>query len=104
MMDKQYITKRFINTCIREDVYGLLSNNSIIETEFDIPDLPEELKAQKFWLQITAPEQTDWLPITPSDCMQYWQLVTPIWLQKTIQKPLNSYAIKSDYNDFIAVL
>jgi len=104
MMDKQYITKRFINTCIREDVYGLLSNNSIIEAEFDIPDLPEDLKAQKFWLKITAPEQTDWLPITPSDCMQYWQLVTPIWLQKTTQKPLNGYAIKSDYNDFIAVL
>jgi len=104
MMDKQYITKRFINTCIREDVYGLLSENSIIEAEFDIPDLPEDLKAQKFWLKITSPKQTDWLPIAPSDCMQYWQLVTPIWIQQTIQQTLDGYAIKSDYDDFIAVL
>lgn len=100
MMDKQYITKRFINTCIREDVYGLLSENSIIEAEFDIYNLPEALKVQKFWLKITSPEQTDWLPIIPSDYMQYWQLATPIWIQKT----LNGYAIKSDYHDFIAIL
>ncbi|WP_264752908.1 hypothetical protein [Psychrobacter sp. ENNN9_III] len=43
-MNKQYITERFINTCIREDIYGLLSDSTIIETEFDLPHLPEELK------------------------------------------------------------
>ena len=69
-MDKQYITERFINTCIREDVYGLLSDNAVIETEFDIPNLPETLKQQTLWLEITSPKQTNWLPIIASDYMQ----------------------------------
>ena len=100
MMDKQYITKRFINTCIREDVYGLLSNNSIIEAEFDIPHLPEVLKQQKLWLEITSSNQTNWLPIVASDYMQYWQLASPMWLQKNS----GDYLIKHDYQDFVAIL
>ncbi|WP_256713849.1 hypothetical protein [Psychrobacter sp. Cmf 22.2] len=56
-MNKQYITERFINTCIREDIYGLLSDSTIIETEFDLPHLPEELKQQTLWLEITLPDQ-----------------------------------------------
>ena len=58
-MDKQYITERFINTCIREDVYGLLSDNTVIETDFDIFNLPETLKQQTLWLKITSPKQTN---------------------------------------------
>ena len=99
-MDKQYITERFINTCIREDVYGLLSDNAVIETEFDIFNLPEVLKQQKLWLKITSPKQTNWLPIIASDYMQYWQLVSPLWIQKTS----DGYAIKHDYQDFVALL
>ncbi|WP_440453956.1 IucA/IucC family protein [Psychrobacter sp. ASPA161_9] len=99
-MDKQYITERFINTCIREDVYGLLSNNTVIETEFDVPHLPEVLKQQKLWLKITSPQQTDWLPIIASDYMQYWQLASPLWIQQN----LDGYIINNDYQDFVAIL
>ena len=99
-MDKQYITERFINTCIREDVYGLLSDHAIIETEFDIPHLPEVLKQQKLWLEITSSNQTNWLPIVASDYMQYWQLASPMWLQKNS----DGYLIKHDYQDFVAIL
>ncbi|MGO3887609.1 MAG: hypothetical protein ACTJHI_02900 [Psychrobacter sp.] len=99
-MDKQYITERFINTCIREDVYGLLSDSTIIETEFDLPNLPEVLKQQTLWLEITSPDQTNCLPVAASDYMQYWQLSSPMWLQKNS----DGYAIKHDYKDFVAVL
>ncbi|MBU5615745.1 IucA/IucC protein [Psychrobacter sp. TAE2020] len=99
-MDKQYITERFINTCIREDVYGLLSDNAVIQTEFDIPNLPETLKQQTLWLEITSPKQTNWLPIIASDYMQYWQLASPVWLQKNS----DGYIIKHDYEDFVAIL
>ena len=99
-MDKQYITERFINTCIREDVYGLLSDSTIIETEFDLPNLPEVLKQQTLWLEITSPDQTNCLPVAASDYMQYWQLASPMWLQKNS----DGYAIKHDYKDFVAVL
>lgn len=99
-MDKQYITERFINTCIREDVYGLLSDHTVVETVFDLPHLPEVLKQQRLWLEITSPQQTDWLPIIASDYMQYWQLTSPMWLQKNS----DGYLIKHDYQDFIATL
>ena len=99
-MDKQYITERFINTCIREDVYGLLSDHAIIETEFDIPHLPEVLKQQKLWLEIASSNQTNWLPIVASDYMQYWQLTSPMWLQKNS----DGYLIKHDYQDFVSIL
>lgn len=109
-MDKQYITQRFINTCIREDVYGLLSKHAIINKIFELPSLPADLQDQQHWLEIKTNDRTCWLPVACSDYMQQWQLVAPMWVEKLdfsdsqADSASANFTIKEDYRDFAALL
>lgn len=62
-----YLTKRLINTCLREDIFGLISQSKF-DTKFNISSYPPE----QIWLNFTVLNFTLYLPVTPSYYMQRW--------------------------------
>ncbi|MDX1303244.1 IucA/IucC family protein [Photobacterium sp.] len=66
-----YLTQRLIDTCLREDLFGLVSR-SRFETE-----LPSKLNISSYpreqmWLIVPGSDFTLYLPVTPSYYMQRW--------------------------------
>ena len=78
--DEIYITRRIIDACLRENLFGLLGGATITD---ELPEeAPIEDKAKCHWLLITAKEVTAYLPVVEASILQRWQLAGPTWWVK----------------------
>ena len=100
-----YFTKRLIDTCLREDLFGLVSKSNFINA------LPEQLnidtdEKDQTWLAFSSPDLNLYLPVTPSYYMQNWvygvadQHSTQCWY---IEQD-GTVKLQQHYRDWIEVL
>ena len=66
-----YLTQRLVDTCLREDLFGLVS-----QSRFE-SQLPSTLKLSSYprnqiWAVLAGSDFTLYLPVTPSYYMQRW--------------------------------
>lgn len=71
MNQHDYITLRIIDTCLREDVSGVISRADITTT------------ADQTWLQYRNGDVILRLAVRASDYMQRWRAVSPVWQVQT---------------------
>ena len=100
-----YFTKRLIDTCLREDLFGLVSKSNFINA------LPEQLdidtnEKDQTWLAFSSQDLNLYLPVTPSYYMQSWvygvanQHSTQCWY---IEQN-GTVELQQHYRDWIEVL
>ncbi|MFA0113861.1 IucA/IucC family protein [Vibrio sp. 10N.261.46.E11] len=66
-----YLTQRLVDTCLREDLFGLVSQsqfNTQLPTTLSLSPYPSE----QVWAIFTHADFTLYLPVTPSYYMQRW--------------------------------
>ncbi len=78
----KYLTKRLIDTCLREDLFGIVSQASILHTPLDAAANWDQLKTHQHWLIFSIEEHTLYLPIEAGYYMQHWFYFDEGWLQK----------------------
>ena len=100
-----YLTQRLIDTCLREDLFGLVSQGVFIN------ELPNELSlkaygAEQTWLTFSAQDLNLYLPVKPCYYMQRW-----VYGVSNSHSPIGWFVEKNgivesqlDYRDWIEVL
>lgn len=71
MNQHDYITLRIVDTCLREDVSGLISRSRLV------------VEQGQQWLLYPAERTVLRLAVRPSDYMQYWRAISPEWEVRT---------------------
>jgi siderophore synthetase component len=95
-----YLTKRLIDTCLREDLFGLVSQASLRQTV--LTDLSTEISISDhpLWLYIQQPHRSIYISVEPSHYMQDWLYAGKGWLEVES----NQAMLKTDYPDWITLL
>ncbi|HFQ5052204.1 hypothetical protein [Vibrio vulnificus] len=64
-----YLTKLLIDTCLREDMFGILSNAKFSSA---VPKKVIAPQSKQVWLTFDNPDFTLYLPIAPTYYMRHW--------------------------------
>ncbi|MDF4603170.1 siderophore biosynthesis protein PsvB, partial [Vibrio parahaemolyticus] len=64
-----YLTQRLIDTCLREDMFGILSNAKFSSAAPKGVIVPQ---SEQVWLTFDNPDLTLYLPVVPTYYMQHW--------------------------------
>ena len=100
-----YLTQRLVDTCLREDLFGLMSKSQLktkTPSSITISNYPGE----QAWAIFSHSDFTLYLPVTPSYYMQRWVYGSPNgvdgsgWL---IEKK-GQFELQHDYHDWIQLL
>ncbi|MFA0812176.1 IucA/IucC family protein [Microbulbifer epialgicus] len=77
--DEIYITRRIIDACLRENLFGLLDSARLThELPQDAPAW-DEGNTNNRWLQIKIAGGTAHLPVVEASTMQRWLVANPVW-------------------------
>lgn len=104
-VNASYLTQRLIDTCLREDLFGLVSKSQFTARA------PANLTSSNYpgeqvWAIFSHSDFTLYLPVTPSYYMQRWVYGSPNgvdgsgWL---IEKK-GQFELQNDYHDWIQLL
>ena len=66
-----YLTQRLVDTCLREDLFGLVSQSQF-NTELPTTLSPSPYPSDQVWATFAHADFTLYLPVTPSYYMQRW--------------------------------
>lgn len=77
--DEIYITRRIMDACLRENLFGILDSATVTDELPEAAPAWDEVKAKRHWLQIKVAEGTAHLPVVEASTMQRWRAAGPIW-------------------------
>lgn len=93
-----YLTQRLIDTCLRENLFSLVSSGHLIhQLPNRLLNFPLKLTDKHTWLVMETEQSQVYLPIVATDYMQVWRYTGDAWLEETSE----SVGLKQTYQDWI---
>ncbi|MCG9633081.1 IucA/IucC family protein [Vibrio sp. Isolate30] len=100
-----YLTQRLVDTCLREDLFGLVSKSQFrakVSAAITVSNYPSE----QVWAVFSHSDFTLYLPVTPSYYMQRWVYGSPndMACNGWIIEEKGQVKLQHDYHDWIKLL
>ena len=100
-----YLTQRLIDTCLREDLFGLVAKSQFTARA------PANLTSSNYpigqaWAIFSHPDFTLYLPVTPSYYMQRWVYgsANEVDISGWLIEKKDQFELQHDYHDWVQLL